>query len=160
MDLRLVMRNRLDSSRFTKILTIWAGSLKYISSPVSSSNKNYMIWGLILRLELDMIFLFFFFRYYFTLFCYSEGYGLKLSKKSLYVFKLSKVYNLEVFLPVKSAFVSSFSLIIATLSFLSLVMFSAFFIVALVSCLFSFKWLLKTFVSSSSICLAFSRPFL
>lgn len=65
------MRNKFDSYKLRKMLTSWAGSLKYICSSSYSSRRNSIICGLMFRLELLMVFLLALRLSYFTLLCSS-----------------------------------------------------------------------------------------
>lgn len=134
--LRLVIRVRLDYYRAWKTSINWSGCLKNISP---SSDESYKSSAVLIELK------FWFCCYYFyicsSIFCLSSSLkvGFKLCKNNLYFLKFCKTSRLFIFFPISPAWSSSFSLIKAAFSFLSLVWPSAFFIAYLACLLFSFK---------------------
>lgn len=135
-SLRFVIKVKLDSSKEWKTSISWSGCLKNISS----SSEDYS------KFSAPLILLKFWFccsyisinSSIFNL-SYSDITGLRLCKNNLYFLRFCNVYRFDIFLPVRSAWIYSFYLMIATFSFLDRVWSSAFFIASLASFLFSFK---------------------
>ena len=133
---RWVINDKFDSYREWKISINWEGSLKNIFSSYDESSK----FSDMLMPPKFCACCYYFYIFYKILFLSSSLMsGLRLSKKSLYLRKFWRVYRLDIFLPVRSAWIYSFYLIMATFSFFSLVWSSAFFIASLAYFLFSFR---------------------